>query len=135
MTYKIPISVKGVVFEENSVWLRKNQRGEWELPGGKIEEGEQPMETVKREIFEELGFEVEVAKLIHAWIYTVQSSPDEFEGVLVITYLCRLQKKSGSFEIEGESGIAEFAKFKIDEIEKLNMPDFYKKAIELAIEC
>ncbi len=40
-TYSVPISVKGIIFENNSVWLRKNEREEWELPGGKLDEGEQ----------------------------------------------------------------------------------------------
>lgn len=62
----LPISVKGVVFEHGGVWLRKNERDEWELPGGKIDEGEQPAETVARELQEELGFEVQAIKIVHA---------------------------------------------------------------------
>ena len=103
-SYQVPISVKGVVFDENLVWLRKNERNEWELPGGKIEEGEQPVETVTRELREELGFEVDVIKVIHVWIYKIQKSQDESSGVLVLSYLCRLLYKTGTFEIEGEAG-------------------------------
>lgn len=100
-TYSLPISVKGIVFEGDCIWLRKNERDEWELPGGKIDEGEQPMETVVRELWEELGFEVEVIKVVHAWVYTIPVSQDESNGVLVLSYLCRLLAKTGSFEIKG----------------------------------
>lgn len=78
----VPISVKGVVLEEFSVWLRKNERNEWELPGGKIDQGEQPTGTVVRELREELGFDVEVVKAIHAWMYKIKKSQDESSGVL-----------------------------------------------------
>ena len=63
---KLPISVKGIVFHGARVWLRKNPRGEWELPGGRLEPNEQPWETVARELKEELGFDTEVTRLVHS---------------------------------------------------------------------
>jgi len=133
-SYRVPVSVKGIVFEGDAVWLRKNERNEWELPGGKIEQGEQPVETVVREIKEELGFDVKVEKLIDTQMYQVQQSQDESLGVLVVSYLCRLLAKTGTFEIEGEAGKAEFEKYKLQEIQKLNMPQFYREAIQLGWE-
>lgn len=130
-SYQVPISVKGVVFDEGQVWLRKNERNEWELPGGKMDEGEQPSETVSRELKEELGFQVEAVKAVHAWLYTIKKSADESRGVLVLSYLCRLISCDGQFEINGEAGKTEFKKFSLAEIAALNMPDFYKEAIRL----
>ena len=130
--YSIPISVKGIVFDNDKVWLRKNERNEWELPGGKLDPGEQPEQTAIREMQEELGFETEVIDIVQSHLYTIKSSGDESRGVLVVSYLCKLIDKTGEFEIDGEAGKAQFQDFPLEEISKLNMPDFYKVGIQKA---
>lgn len=127
--YLVPVSVKGIVFDDRKVWLRKNERNEWELPGGKIDPGEQPQETVVREMSEELGFRVTVADLIDAHVYTIIKSVDENYGVLVLSYLCKIVDRTGLFETIGEAGHAEFKAFSLMEVLDLNMPAFYKQAI------
>lgn len=130
--YLLPISIKGILFEDAKVWLRKNERDEWELPGGKLDEGEQPTETARRELLEELGVECSVdPQPVDAYLYTIQKSIDESHGVLVVSYLCTLQKRVGDVEHIGEAGKAEFAQFAIGAIaqDDFKMPDFYKTAI------
>ena len=51
----VPVSIKGVIVRDRRVLLLKNERDEWELPGGRIEPGETPEECLAREITEETG--------------------------------------------------------------------------------
>src|SRR3989344_3516069 len=93
----------------------------WLLPGGKVREGEQSAEAAVRELKEELGFEVRVERVVHAWMHTIAGSQDESGGVLVLSYLCTLISKNGTFELEGEAGEARFEKFTLEEMKNLNM--------------
>jgi hypothetical protein len=37
MEHLLPISIKGVLIENEAVMLLENERDEWELPGGRLE--------------------------------------------------------------------------------------------------
>jgi hypothetical protein len=45
-----PVSIKGVVFRDERVVLLRNERDEWELPGGKLELGEAPEDCCARKV-------------------------------------------------------------------------------------
>jgi 8-oxo-dGTP pyrophosphatase MutT (NUDIX family) len=44
-----PVSVKGVLIRGAHTVPLKNERNEWELPGGRLDRGESPNECVVRE--------------------------------------------------------------------------------------
>jgi 8-oxo-dGTP pyrophosphatase MutT (NUDIX family) len=81
-----PVSVKGVVARAGRVILLKNERAEWELPGGRLEAHETLEQCVAREIAEELGLAVAVENLLDCWLY----EPIPARRVLIVTYGCRL---------------------------------------------
>ncbi len=57
--------------------------GRWELPGGKIDHGEDLVEAVKREVREEVGIEISVGRPIKTWHFF----KDPF-WVTGVTFLC-----------------------------------------------
>ena len=45
-------------------WIGNDGRPEWTLPGGGMEHGEDPYDTVQREVHEESGYDIEVTGLL-----------------------------------------------------------------------
>lgn len=125
----VTFSCKGVVLEDGKVWLRKNERGDWELPGGRLEESEQPEETVVRELREELGAEVGNLRLLDTYIWKKDFGTNSH--VAIISFGCEVLSRSGSFENIGEAGMATFEQFTVEEALALNnLPFVYKRALQ-----
>ena len=79
---KFPISVKSILFEDERVLLIKNERDEWDLPGGKIEKNENVTETLLREIKEELNITIDNYNILNAKKYLFRKQ----EIILIVYY-------------------------------------------------
>lgn len=68
--------VAGLIFKDGKILVCQRTRHQimplkWEFPGGKIEEGEQPRDALRRELEEELGIDArigdEVSRIQHKY--------------------------------------------------------------------
>jgi 8-oxo-dGTP pyrophosphatase MutT (NUDIX family) len=80
-----PVSVKGVVIRDGQVLLLLNARGEWDLPGGRPDRGEDHRAVLVREVREETGLVVEVGARSDEHLFEVL--PDRF--VRIVAFACR----------------------------------------------
>lgn len=117
-----PVSVKGVCLVGGEVVLLKNERDEWELPGGRLEAGEEPESCLARELEEELALAAEVGPLLDCWRYPVLPGRE----VLIVTYgIVPLGDRVLRLSEEHK----ELGRFGPAAIGGLNMPEGYRRSI------
>ena len=117
-----PVSIKGVLLIGEQVALMKNHRDEWELPGGRIEPGESPEQTVAREFEEELGVRIAVSAPIDSYLFEVIPA----QHVFIVTYGCRL---IGEFEPRVSDEHTGFALHPVDDLHTISLPAGYRASI------
>jgi 8-oxo-dGTP diphosphatase len=93
--------VAALVRDENGRILLSKRRADqpmgllWELPGGKVEAGEAPVDALEREIKEELGARVEVGRIDDVVFHRYA----EFD-LLMLVYACHLLDTPRAVQVE-----------------------------------
>lgn len=128
MKKKIKILCNGIIQKGNKfLFLKRSSKeiddpGEWELPGGFIEFGEDPTKGVIREIKEEIGLDVEIVS-----IYRILSKEYEKPGkkihLIRIIYLFKTSSEKVKLNEEEHE---DYRWVKKEEIKDLKMSDYLK---------
>lgn len=121
-----------VINEQGEILLhRRSDNGQWATPAGVIEPGEEPAETVIREVFEETGVEVVAERIIgvyggkdHMLAYP---NGDEV-AVISIVFLCR---PIGGAPTVNDDESLEVRYFPPDQLP--DMPERYRVRVEQAL--
>jgi 8-oxo-dGTP diphosphatase len=111
------IVTASLIIEQGKVLVTQRKKNSshgllWEFPGGKVKEGEDPREALRRELKEELDVEVEVGMIFDAVFYSYPEYP-----ILLLVYRCRIEK--GSLN---PIGCHDLRWVTLKELEKLAMP-------------
>lgn len=117
------ISIKAVIWIDGKALLLRNPRGELELAGGRIEMGETPFDTLKREAKEELGVPIECGQYVKSGFFEVV--PGRY--VFLEVFECSLNERA-EFTLSDEHHAVELVP--IDELDKRgDLPQFYLEAL------
>jgi mutator protein MutT len=89
------VGVGGVVIHRNRVLLIRRGgeplKGEWSIPGGLIEVGEELADAVRRELKEETGLEVEPLALLETFDRIFRDGHKVRYHFVIVDYACRLK--------------------------------------------
>jgi 8-oxo-dGTP diphosphatase len=124
-----PFACDMVLIEDNKVLLIRRAaepfKGEWAIPGGRIEDDETAEECLRREMKEETGLEVEPIRFTGLY-----SDPGRDPRKVIAA--CYLVKRSGGALQAGDDA-GEAAWFPLDNLP--NLAADHKKILEDAILC
>lgn len=122
MDWKVPVSIKGIIIQDQRVLLVKNERDEWELPGGRMEKDETPEQTLLRELYEELGVQSTVIEIVDAQMFQVM--PEKY--VFIVSYYCEISHVE---QIRISSEHTDYSWVSKEGLNQISLPDVYKQAI------
>jgi 8-oxo-dGTP diphosphatase len=95
---KSVIVAAGVIIEHGKVLVSRRKAGThlegvWEFPGGKVEPGEDPRDTVRRELHEELGVTCVAGEILDV---TFHHYPEAHKSVLLLFFACTRAPQSAA---------------------------------------
>ncbi len=130
-------SVRAIVFKDNQVLVIDTVDGAGILPGGRVEEGETLMETLRRELMEEAGVEIAILTqvgLVHLRHFTPrpENHPYPYPNFLRPTYATSAVSERPIFKVEDDYVVAS-SFMPIDRVRRLDLEEFEYSFLDAAV--
>jgi 8-oxo-dGTP pyrophosphatase MutT (NUDIX family) len=119
---RFPVSVKSILIDDQRVLLIKNERDEWDLPGGKIEKNDNVIETLIREVKEELNITIDNYTILLAKKYLFRK-----QEIIVITYYSKITKDD-PIKLSFEN--IEYQFFSYNKLNELKLTPWAKESLD-----
>ena len=131
------LDIRAVVLneEEKVLLVREREDGLWTLPGGWVDVGESPSESVQREVKEESGYAVRAVRLLALWDRDKHPHPPIPFHVYKLYFRCELSRGSPLAASTETDGVGFFSKDALPELSLGRViPQQIERLIDLAID-
>ncbi|MCL1902208.1 MAG: NUDIX domain-containing protein [Alphaproteobacteria bacterium] len=128
------VAVKAIIQKDGKVLaLKRSTRvgvvpGTWDIPGGRIDFGETPIDAIAREIMEETGLSVKIGTPWSTWTFMIDNSDVQVVGVTMLAEYIGGEIKLSDEHLEYRwIDPSEFEHLPTDKSLKAKIADFGKK--------
>lgn len=132
LTMKQTLTVRAIIKQDDKVLLLRRANGnplyigQYELPGGKVDFGEDPRAALEREILEETGHDIEALQLQE--VYSELDARDPQHQYIVLVFVATLVA-GGPLKIDGDHD--KYAWKKLGDIQLLDLTETTRLALQI----
>lgn len=128
------ISAGGVVVFGNAILLLRKYNGDWVLPKGRVEQGEELIDAARREVREETGVKTEVLRYLGEIHYTYKDNWENSQRVHKIVHWYLMRSTDLSARPQKEEGFIEARYVPIEKVVDMIRYDDEREIVKVAIE-
>ncbi|MDO5096431.1 MAG: NUDIX hydrolase [Peptostreptococcaceae bacterium] len=128
------VSAGGVVVFGNAILLLRKYNGDWVLPKGRVEEGEELVDAAKREVKEETGVKTEVIKYLGEIHYTYKDNWDDTKRVHKIVHWYMMKSSDLHARPQKEEGFIDAKYIPMDKVVDMIRYDDEREIVKVAVQ-